>query len=439
MPTPWCLAHCRAAPRAWHEPPHVTPGAGAWASAADAPHLPNPAAACCPSFSPRFSVAATTACSSHTGASRSRSTRSRRSSSNSTTRRCRPRRTSSASASPRVKRSTRLLPEAFAVVREGCKRTLKMRHFDVQLIGGMALHNGKIAEMRTGEGKTLTATLPVYLNALTGKGVHVVTVNDYLAHRDAEWMGRLYTFLGLTVGVNLPQMSRAEKQAAYAADVTYGTNNEFGFDYLRDNMVQDIADRVARGLYVRHRRRGRLDPDRRGAHAADHQRPGRRPHRSVRAHQRRGAAAEEADRRARPAHRRGRDRAGRLHGRREEPPGLPDRGRARERRAHPRRGRAAGRRREPVRPGQHHADAPCVRGAARQAPVPPRPALRGAERRGRHRRRVHRPPDDGPALERRPAPGRRGQGGRADPEREPDARLDHLPELLPHVRQARRA
>ncbi|MFT3664432.1 preprotein translocase subunit SecA [Piscinibacter sp.] len=141
-----------------------------------------------------------------------------------------------------------LLPEAFAVVREGSKRTLKMRHFDVQLLGGMTLHNGKIAEMRTGEGKTLMATLPVYLNAISGKGVHVVTVNDYLARRDAEWMGRLYTFLGLTVGVNTPQMSRQEKQAAFAADVTYGTNNEFGFDYLRDNMVQETADRVARGL-----------------------------------------------------------------------------------------------------------------------------------------------------------------------------------------------
>ncbi|RQP23298.1 preprotein translocase subunit SecA [Piscinibacter terrae] len=141
-----------------------------------------------------------------------------------------------------------LLPEAFATVREGGKRVLKMRHFDVQLIGGMALNDGKIAEMRTGEGKTLMATLPVYLNALTGKGVHVVTVNDYLAKRDAEWMGRLYNFLGLTVGVNMPQMPREEKQAAYAADVTYGTNNEFGFDYLRDNMVQDTADRVARGL-----------------------------------------------------------------------------------------------------------------------------------------------------------------------------------------------
>jgi preprotein translocase subunit SecA len=142
----------------------------------------------------------------------------------------------------------KLLPEAFAVVREGSKRVLKMRHFDVQLIGGMTLHNGKIAEMRTGEGKTLMATLPVYLNALAGRGVHVVTVNDYLAKRDAEWMGRLYNFLGLSVGVNTPQMSREEKQAAYAADVTYGTNNEFGFDYLRDNMVQDVADRVARGL-----------------------------------------------------------------------------------------------------------------------------------------------------------------------------------------------
>ena len=141
-----------------------------------------------------------------------------------------------------------LLPEAFAVVREGSKRVLKMRHFDVQLLGGMTLHNGKIAEMRTGEGKTLMATLPVYLNAIAGKGVHVVTVNDYLARRDAEWMGRLYNFLGLTVGVNTPQMSREEKQAAYGADVTYGTNNEFGFDYLRDNMVQDVADRVQRGL-----------------------------------------------------------------------------------------------------------------------------------------------------------------------------------------------
>jgi preprotein translocase subunit SecA len=141
-----------------------------------------------------------------------------------------------------------LLPEAFAVCREAGKRVLKMRHFDVQLVGGMVLHYGKIAEMGTGEGKTLMATLPAYLNALSGKGVHVVTVNDYLAQRDAEWMGRLYGWLGLTTGVNLSQMEHDAKQAAYAADITYGTNNEFGFDYLRDNMVFDAADRVQRSL-----------------------------------------------------------------------------------------------------------------------------------------------------------------------------------------------
>ena len=141
-----------------------------------------------------------------------------------------------------------ILPEAFAVVREGSKRVMKMRHFDVQMLGGMSLHHGKISEMGTGEGKTLTATLPVYLNALTGKGVHVVTVNDYLASRDARWMGQLYEFLGLTVGINTPNVPREEKQAAYRADITYGTNNEFGFDYLRDNMVYEAKDRVQRGL-----------------------------------------------------------------------------------------------------------------------------------------------------------------------------------------------
>ena len=141
-----------------------------------------------------------------------------------------------------------LLPEAFAVVREGSKRIMKMRHFDVQLVGGIALHQGKIAEMRTGEGKTLTATLAVYLNALSGRGVHVVTVNDYLAARDAQWMGRLYNFWGLTVGINYPGVPREEKQAAYNADITYGTNNEYGFDYLRDNMVYEATDRVQRTL-----------------------------------------------------------------------------------------------------------------------------------------------------------------------------------------------
>jgi preprotein translocase subunit SecA len=142
-----------------------------------------------------------------------------------------------------------LLPEAFAVVREAAKRTLRMRHFDVQLVGGMVLHDGKIAEMKTGEGKTLVATLPAYLNALTGAGVHIVTVNDYLASRDADWMGKIFRFLGLSVGVNLPHMEPADKRKAYAADITYGTNNEFGFDYLRDNMAMHVDERFQRGLH----------------------------------------------------------------------------------------------------------------------------------------------------------------------------------------------
>ena len=143
----------------------------------------------------------------------------------------------------------KLLPEAFAVVREGAKRTLGMRHYDVQMIGGMVLHQGKIAEMRTGEGKTLVGTLPVYLNALADKGVHVVTVNDYLARRDSAQMGKLYNFLGLTVDVVYPGMDHADKYAAYRADITYGTNNEFGFDYLRDNLALSKEQRYQRGLH----------------------------------------------------------------------------------------------------------------------------------------------------------------------------------------------
>ena len=141
-----------------------------------------------------------------------------------------------------------ILPEAFAVVREAGARVLNMRHFYVQIIGGIVLHQGRIAQMNTGEGKTLVATLPAYLNALTGKGVHVVTVNDYLAQRDAEWMGKIYKFLGLTVGVILHNQSRQAKKAAYNCDITYGTNNEFGFDYLRDNMATNKADIVMRSL-----------------------------------------------------------------------------------------------------------------------------------------------------------------------------------------------
>ncbi len=141
-----------------------------------------------------------------------------------------------------------LLPEAFAVVREAAKRTLGMRHFDVQLMGGQVLHEGKVAEMKTGEGKTLVATLPVYLNALAGKGVHLVTVNDYLAKRDAAWMGPIYEFFGLTVGVIQHDLQPPERRAAYNSDVTYVTNNEVGFDYLRDNMAWQLEDMVQREL-----------------------------------------------------------------------------------------------------------------------------------------------------------------------------------------------
>src|ERR687889_2293739 len=142
-----------------------------------------------------------------------------------------------------------ILVPAFATVREAAKRTLGQRHFDVQLIGGMVLHESGIAEMKTGEGKTLVATLPVYLNALSGKGVHVVTVNDYLARRDADWMGQIYKFLGLTVGVIVHGLNDDERRAAYACDITYGTNNEYGFDYLRDNMKYRLEDMVQRGHF----------------------------------------------------------------------------------------------------------------------------------------------------------------------------------------------
>src|SRR5437660_4855377 len=146
----------------------------------------------------------------------------------------------------RVEMLDDMLPEAFAAVREAAKRTLGQRHFDVQVMGGAALHFGNVAEMKTGEGKTLTSVLPAYLNGIGGKGVHIVTVNDYLAKRDSEWMGRVHRFLGLDVGVILSQMTPDERRVAYAADITYGTNNEFGFDYLRDNMAHSLEDCVQR-------------------------------------------------------------------------------------------------------------------------------------------------------------------------------------------------
>jgi preprotein translocase subunit SecA len=168
-----------------------------------------------------------------------------------------------------------LLPEVFALTREAARRTLGMRHFDVQLVGGIALHRGKIAEMKTGEGKTLAATLPVALNSLAGKGVHVVTVNDYLAKRDAAWMGRIYSFLGLSTGVIVHGLDDGERKRAYACDITYGTNNEFGFDYLRDNEVLCGSTRAARPQF-RHRGRGGFHSHRRGQNTPHHLRRIRR-------------------------------------------------------------------------------------------------------------------------------------------------------------------
>ena len=171
-----------------------------------------------------------------------------------------------------------LLPEAFALVREAARRTLGERLFDVQLMGGIVLHQGKIMEMKTGEGKTLSSVPAAYLNSLTGEGVHVVTVNDYLAERDAAWMGPIYRFLGVSVGAILSQMDNAARRAAYRQDITYGTNNEFGFDYLRDNMCWDSPRQGAARPQLLHRRRDRLHPHRRGAHPAHHLRDGRGRH-----------------------------------------------------------------------------------------------------------------------------------------------------------------
>ena len=289
---------------------------------------------------------------------------------------------------------------------------------------------GKIAEMKTGEGKTLVATLPVYLNALAGKGVHVVTVNDYLARRDADWMGAIYRFLGLTVGVIQHDLPDAERKAAYGCDITYGTNNEFGFDYLRDNMKFDARVDGAARPPLRDRRRGRLDPDRRGAHAAHHLRPVRGVDRQVLPIDRiiprleRGEEIEDKRRQqAAPP-------ATSWSTRRRTPVSLTEEGVEKVE-------KLLGIE-QPLRPGEH-GDAPRRQpGRCARTPLQARRRLPGQGRRGGHRRRVHRPHDAGPALVGRPAPGGRGQGRRQDRAREPDPRHDHLPELLPHVREARR-
>ncbi len=312
-----------------------------------------------------------------------------------------------------------------------------MRHFDVQLIGGMVLHQGRIAEMKTGEGKTLVATLPAYLNALAGKGVHVVTVNDYLARRDSEWMGRLYRFLGLTVGVIQHELTDAERQVAYGCDITYGTNNEFGFDYLRDNMKFELAHYVQRGhhfaivdevdsILIDEARTpliisGPAEESTELYYEVDRIIPrlkaGAVTRGDAKAEEREALEAtgdylvDEKHKTVHADRERAWRKAEKMLGARLQPGGLYD----------------------PANmPLLHHIEP----GAARAHALQARRRLHGQGRPGRHRRRVHRPPDAGAALERRPAPGGRSQGEGQDRAREPDARHDHLPELLPQVQEA---
>ncbi len=332
---------------------------------------------------------------------------------------CRPRRASSSSVSTTGEDVNDLLIEAFAVVREAGDRTLGQRHYDVQMMGGAALHFGWIAEMKTGEGKTLVSTLPVYLNGLTGKGVHVITVNDYLASFHAEWMGRLHTWMGPTVeGFVIPGDYDAEyKRSQYGCDITYGTNNEFGFDYLRDNMAMSKEEKTQRGhAYAIVDEVDSILVDE-APHPAHHLRPGER---------RREDVLQVRQHRPWPQAGRG------LRGGRGEAHGRPARARGGE-------GRARAGRRQPVRRGVAEPGPPVPGRAQGQGAVQAGQGLRAAARRGEDRRRVHRPHPRGPALVGRAAPGGRGQGRGEDQGGEPDPRHDHPPELLPHVRQAGRA
>ena len=341
--------------------------------------------------------------------------------SSSPTTRCARAPTPSRSSSPRARRSTTSWCRRSPPCARRPSARIGQRHFDVQLIGGMILHEGQISEMKTGEGKTLVATLPVYLNALAGRGVHVVTVNDYLAKRDAEWMGQIYGFLGLTTGVIVHGLDDEQRKTAYDCDVTYGTNNELGFDYLRDNMKYRMEDMVQRGhifaivdevdsILIDEARTpliisGPLDDRSDFYNTIDAYIP------------KLDKADYEVDEKQRTV-----DADRSRHG---------EAGAAAARRR-PAQGRVALRRRERLD------RAPRQPGAARPQAVPARQGLHRAQRRGRHHRRVHRPHDAGPALFGRAAPGARSQGAPADPAGEPDARLDHVPELLPHVREARR-
>ena len=312
-----------------------------------------------------------------------------------------------------------LLIEAFAVTREAATRVIGQRHYDVQLVGGAALHFGWVAEAKTGEGKTLVSTLPAYLNGVGGKGVHLVTVNDYLARRDAEWMGQIHRWLGLDVGLIIPgyRNSPAEKRKSYECDITYGTNNEMGFDYLRDNMAQTKADKVQQrghnycivdevdSILIDEARTPLIISGR----VADAAKLYYRFASIVR-----GLAARR-----------------RLRGRRGQARRDPARGGHRE-------GRGCARCREPLRQRPVQPRAPVHRGVEGQGAVQARQGLHRPGRRGEDRRRVHRSHPRRSALVRGHPPGGRGEGGREDQGGEPDPRHDHPPELLPHVRQARR-
>ena len=310
-----------------------------------------------------------------------------------------------------------LMPEAFATVREAAKRVIGQRHFDVQIMGGAALHMGNIAEMKTGEGKTLVATLPSYLNALAGEGVHVVTVNDYLAKYHAEWMGRIHHFLGLTTGVILPQMRPAQRRDAYNCDITYGTNNELGFDYLRDNMAGSIEECVQRkhffavvdevdSILIDEARTpliisGPTQDEVKwyGEFAKIAQKLTKDTDYEVDEKKRTISVLE---------------------------PGITV---VEDHLGH----------REPLRVGQHPAHLLPAQLHQGQGAVPQRQGVRRHERRGAHRRRAHRPDAGRPPLQRRPPPGDRGQGGREGPRGVPDPRHRHPPELLPPLREALRA
>ena len=330
-------------------------------------------------------------------------------------------------------RPTELLPEAFALVREAGKRALGQRHYDVQLIGGMVLDDGAIAEMRTGEGKTLTATAAVFLNTLHGQGVHVVTVNDYLARRDALWMKPIYDMLGVSVGVIQSEMNPEQRRQMYAADVTYGTNSEFGFDYLRDNMASSLEECVQRehafaivdevDNILIDEARTPLIISGRPEQAADTYYTFARLAKQM--------VGEEMKPKLKSLGE-SRDTSEAEHDyeydEKHKTVAPTEAGR--------RQGREVPRRREPLRLRARDARQPPDPVAEGRVAVQARHRLRGDRRRGEDHRRVHRPHPRGPALVRRPAPGGRGEGGRRDPRGEPDPGDDHAAELLPPLRQA---